>query len=82
MSKRARAAAERREFARLFPPGFNLKGEDPKPDPRARLLRDIELWEGLADRGMGKIKYRKLANQAREELQRLEEEETVNYANV
>ena len=61
MSKRARAAAMKRETARLFA-GVDLHGgATPQPSERERDLRQAAELEALAARGMASRKFRKEA---------------------
>lgn len=72
-SKRARKAALERERQRLFPPGLDLKGgPTPQPSKKERLLRHAARLRGLAERGMCRRKYRKLAAEAEAEAAKLE----------
>lgn len=66
MSKRARAAANKRENARLFPPGFwdFMKPQAETPaQHKERLLHQARELRGLAERGMHPRSYRKRAEE-------------------
>lgn len=72
MSKRARAAALRREAARLFPPGTLDRSPTPQPSEAERLRAHAGRLEELAARGMSPRRYRRLAAEARAEAARLD----------
>ena len=61
MSKRARAAAIKREGERLFKGVGNLKGSTPQPSKREQLLRQAARLHELAARGMKPRAYLKEA---------------------
>lgn len=73
-SKRARAAAEKREAARLFPPGY---WDTPAPTAEAkqqaeRLRRTAQTLRDLAARGMKRRKYTAEASKLEAEANQLE----------
>jgi len=61
MSKRARAAAERRLSLALFGPDGLQKKPTDQPSNRERLLRQAAILRGLAERGMSVKKFTKEA---------------------
>lgn len=61
MSKRARKAADKREFERLFRGCSPLNPPVHQPLPRERDLRWAAELEALAERGMSPRKHRKAA---------------------
>jgi len=63
MSKRARKAALAREAKKLFD-GIDLNPKVKQPSEKEKLLRDAKMWRGLSDRGMGRKKYARLADEA------------------
>lgn len=74
MSRIARDAALAREAAKLFPPGYwdAVRSTDETLLQLAERLRwQAQEFRDLADRGMRPRKYRKLAQQAEEEAERL-----------
>lgn len=74
MSKRARAAAMKREAARLFPDDGVQRLQLPTPQPAEaeRLRAHAARLEDLAARGMSPRRYRRLAAEARAEAARLD----------
>lgn len=79
MSKRARIAAEKREAARLFPPGYwdapvmKSQASDAK---RSRLLRHAAELRALAARGMSPRKFARKAAALEAEAANLNTKET------
>ena len=57
ISKRARTAAMKLETARLFAGFGDLKGTNPQPSEKVRLLRTAANLRDLAGRGMHPRKY-------------------------
>lgn len=73
MSKRARKAAMEREAKRLFPPdGVLFITKVKQPSEKEKLLRNAEMWRGLANRGMSSRKYNKLADEAEKKAKGLD----------
>ncbi len=62
-SKRARKAALKREYARLFPPDVlaDMRGHLPQVSEREQLMRQAKQLRELAERGMCPRKYRREA---------------------
>lgn len=72
VSKRARAAAMRREAAKLFD-GVDLRSRDPPQPPRWEVMRrQAAELRVLASRGMGPKKFPKLADRLEAEADHLE----------
>lgn len=65
MSKRARAAAERKLAQDLF--GGYERPKPPQPSRREVLLRNAAMWRDLAARGMRPRKFKKMAEEAEAE---------------
>ena len=70
ISKRARTQAVAREARLLFPPDY-FDVPRPPADRKAQLLAHAARLDELADRGMSRRRYRRLAAAARTEAESL-----------
>ena len=75
MSKRARRAAEARETAKLFPPGFwdkpALTAKEQASAKRESMVRHVKTLRDLAARGMSQRRFTREADRLEQDIEEL-----------